>query len=78
MTIPEKHLEFCRALAAVAKQFDVTEFSATFTPGFNDPWHHKINMSWEQGRHGEDNEKLSVASQVYVRTTISGSPETGR
>lgn len=72
ISIPEHHVEFCRAIAAVCKTFGVDNVGMTFRPGWKDPWSDTISMSWEQGRHGADAEKLHISSSVHVYTRIDG------
>ncbi len=69
--IPSHHVEFCRALAAVAKTFGVSHFTAEFDPGWKDPWHDRIKLSWSAGRHEADVENLTITSDVTIRTTIN-------
>ena len=68
--IPEKQLEFCRAVAALAADAGVSQLSLTFFPGLHDEWRDEIKMQWEQGRHGEDSRRVFVTSTVMVRTEL--------
>jgi hypothetical protein len=70
MSIPEKHLEFCRAVAALASAHGVDMFGLSFTPSFDDEWRDKITMNWSQGRHGDDAQKVHVSSTVQVITKL--------
>lgn len=78
ISIPDKHVDFCRALARVAREFGVDSFSGNFTPGFKDPWHRRISFSWDQGRHGEDSDRLYITSEVQVHTRLGPEKETFR
>jgi hypothetical protein len=70
--IPERHQEFCRKVARLAREHGLNKFGAAFTPGFKDPdhWQDQIEFSWEQGRHGEDSDKLRIASTKRVWTRL--------
>lgn len=68
--IPEKHQEFCRALARVARAHKMKNLSGSYRTAFGDPWQHDIQFSWEQGRHGEDSDKLFINSNVRVYTRL--------
>lgn len=74
MSIPEKHLEFCRAVAALAKAHGVRTFGLKFTPGFDDEWRDDISMNWRSGRHGDDEENVHVTSTVQVFTKLHPLP----
>ena len=69
--IPEKHLDFCRAVAALAAAAGIGRASMTFTPGFGDEWRDEIQLVWEQGRHGEDSRRVFVTSTVRVHATVT-------
>jgi hypothetical protein len=72
ISIPDHHVEFCRAIAAVCKTFNVDNVSMSFRPGWKDPWSDTISMKWDQGRHGEDREILHISSSMHVTTRIDG------
>ena len=74
ISIPERHQEFCRALARVAREHGVNKFSGSFVPEWKDDWSGDINFSWEQGRHGEDSDKLFIASTLRVFTKLGEKP----
>ena len=69
--IPEKHIEFCKAVAALAREHELDRVSLQFRPGFHDDWRDEIVMNWEQGRHGEDSNRLMITSTVMVRTKLT-------
>jgi len=69
-TIPEKHLEFCRAVAALAADAGINQASLTYHPGIHDEWRDEIRMQWESGRHGEDSRRVYITSNVQVRTEL--------
>ena len=68
--IPEKHLEFCRKVAALAAEAGINRATLKFMPGFGDEWQDEIDMHWEQGRHGEDSRRVFVTSTVRVRDEL--------
>ena len=74
MSIPEKHLVFCREVAALAAAHCADKFNLTFTPSFDDDWQDEISMHWGQGRHGEDSHKTHVTSTVLVVTPLKATP----
>ena len=70
--IPDRHQDFCRALAKLARKHGVSEFSGTYRPGFKDEWRHEISFKWSSGRHEEDVGKISIWSSLYVVTHVDG------
>ena len=68
--IPVHHQEFCKAIARVAREHGMENFSGSYRPKFRDAWHDQINFSWEQGRHGEDSDRLHITSSMHVHTTL--------
>ncbi len=68
--IPEQHKEFCRVVATLCKQYNLTNFHGTFKPGYNDPWPAKITFGWDSGRHGADVDKIHISSEVWVHTKV--------
>ena len=75
--IPEKYIEFCRAVAELAKVSGISEISMTFQPDIGNSWQDignswqdEIKMRWAQGRHGEDSRRLFVTSTVQVRANL--------
>lgn len=74
-TIPEKHQEFCKAVARLCREHGLRSFGGQFTPGFGDPWRSQIVFSWAQGRHGEDAGRISITSTLDVRASIDGDAE---
>lgn len=70
--IPERHQAFCKAVAALAREHKLDKFSGMFTPGFKDAdrWQDQIEFSWEQGRHGEDSDKIFMSSTKRVWTRL--------
>ena len=69
--IPERHLDFCRAVARLAKEHGLNRLTITFEPPFRDEWRDQIQATWEQGRHGEDAGRIFIQSTVRVHTQIS-------
>lgn len=64
--LPERHVEICRAFAAVAKKYGLDNCTVRYRPGFGDEWRNDVTVAWEQGRHGADVEKLFIESTVRV------------
>lgn len=72
-SIPEKHVEFAKAVARLAKEMGIQNMNVTYRPSyFRDDWKGDISIYWEQGRHGEDADKVRVSSTetVHVSTTV--------
>lgn len=80
--IPEKYVEFCRAVARMARDAGIDRVGLTIHPGFEDRrsgggWGDPIQMNWEMGRHGDDSRNMAITSTVLVRAALSsegGSP----
>lgn len=70
MAIPEKHQEFCKAVARLCRKHGLNRFGGSYTPDFTDDWRDQIQFVWEQGRHGEDSDKLRITSTVTVLTKL--------
>jgi hypothetical protein len=75
VSIPENHVEFCRALARVCKQHGIASFFGRYRPDWQDPWRDVIQMNWQQGRHGEEADRISITSEVQINTRIDGKVE---
>lgn len=75
--IPARHQEFCKAVARLAREHGLDEFSGSFKPGWKDPdnWQDQISFCWEQGRHGEDSDRIHMSSTKRIWTRI-GPPKT--
>jgi hypothetical protein len=71
ITIPENHQEFCKAIARLCREYEMQKVHLTYTPRFRDPWDGNIAMSWEEGRHGEDSDKIFISSEVRVYARLS-------
>lgn len=69
--IPEKYLEFCKAVAALAREADIEKVTLTAHPDVLDTWRSTIEMHWEQGRHGEDSRRCFISSTVRIRADIT-------
>jgi hypothetical protein len=67
ITIPQKHIDFCKAVAKLAADAGYYKFSLTFTPGFHDEWSDQLQMHWDSGRHGDTAHRVIVSSTVTVR-----------
>lgn len=68
--IPERYIDFCRAVGRLAKEYKLHDLTAGFNPGFNDPWRERIEMSWASGRHYADINKVSITSTRHLNTTV--------
>ena len=68
--IPERHQAFCKAVARLAREHDLNNFTGSFRPGYDDEWRGDISFSWEQGRHGEDAGSIRIGSQFSVHAKI--------
>lgn len=64
--IPKKHVDFCKAVAKLAADAGVNEFSMSFKPAFDDSWRDSINVSWSSGRHGDEMDQVRISSNVQV------------
>ena len=69
--IPENHIAFCKAVAQLCRDHKMERVGLTYTPSFRDPWSDPIQMVWEQGRHGEDSDKLTITSTVQLRAVLN-------
>lgn len=70
ITIPANHVEFCKALARVAREHGIDNLNGSYSPDHNDPWPNMVNFSWSQGRHGADAEKIWINSSIDVRAKV--------
>jgi hypothetical protein len=68
ITIPQKHIDFCRAVAKLAADAGYYRLGLSFTPGYDDEWSDQLQMNWDSGRHGDSAHKVVVTSTVTVRT----------
>lgn len=71
--IPEKQLDFCRAIAKLCKDQKLRRFSGTFQPAWDDQWREDIVFSWDAGRHEEDVGQIHVNSTVRITAKIRDS-----
>ena len=70
VTIPERHQEFCKAVARLCREHSMESVTITYRPGFGDEWDGDISAMWEQGRHGEDSDRIYISSNVRVHTRL--------
>lgn len=70
--IPLRHQEFCKAVAKLALEHGLDKFHGSFTPGFkdSDDWQDQIEFTWDQGRHGEDADRIFMSSTKRVWTRL--------
>ena len=68
--IPERHQAFCKAVARLAREHNMTNLTGRYRPGYDDNWRADIAFSWEAGRHGEDSDQIKISSELFVSTKI--------
>lgn len=73
--IPEKYIEFCKAVAKMARDAGLDSVGLTIHPGFHDRfsdggWNDTIQMNWNMGRHGDDSRNMAITSTVTVRAKL--------
>ena len=68
--IPQRHIDFCKAVAKLAAEHGLNSLGMTFRPGYSDEWRDQIQMAWDQGRHGADKRRLTVSSTVTLATAV--------
>lgn len=70
--IPQSHQDFCKAVCKLAREHKLQNFSGSLRPGYDDPtgWDAQIEFAWEQGRHGDDSDKLFISSTKRVWTRL--------
>lgn len=71
--IPQRYVDFCRAVSRLAKEYKLHNLKADFNPDFDDPWHERIEMFWASGRHYADVNKVHITSTRYLNTTVEES-----
>ena len=64
--IPKKHIDFCKAVAKLAAENDLNDFSISFKPAFNDGWRDSISANWSSGRHRDGMNEIRISSNVQV------------
>lgn len=70
--IPEKYLEFCKAVGRLCREAGLHDFTGSFRPAlFAGDWRNKIEFHWEQGRHGAKNQEMFISSTMDTRTSIA-------
>lgn len=69
--VPADHVEFGKELAALCRKHNLRNFSARYSPGFDDQWRDDITFSWNDGRHGEDKREFTMTSTLTVRVTVA-------
>jgi hypothetical protein len=68
--IPERHQEFCKAVARLCAEYDLRDFRAQYNPGHGDEWGAQIEFSWADGRHHADRYRVSITSTLRVRAEV--------
>jgi len=68
ITIPESIKNICKELAKVAQEQGLQELSG----GFNgaEGWDGKVSFFWKAGRHGEDQNEITIQSEFFVYEKI--------
>jgi hypothetical protein len=69
--IPLDIQEFCKAVAKVAKDHGMSNLHGTFRPNWKSEWRHDVSFSWEQGRHGENADRITISSQVTINAKLN-------
>jgi len=72
--IPQRHIDFCKAVAKLAAEHGLNSLGMSFRPGYADEWNGQIQMNWDQGRHGDSRHRLTVSSTVQLTTTFDVTP----
>lgn len=73
--IPERLVEFARALCRVARDNRIDNMEVRFSSGIynkNMEWPSPIQVSWEQGRHGAADDVMHLSSEVTLHRRITG------
>lgn len=73
-TMPDRFVQFGKEVAELARQHGMQNFQITLQPEWKADWPHQVTILWEQGRHGEDNRRFVLSSQVTVRCEPDKSP----
>jgi hypothetical protein len=74
--IPERYVELAKELARHAKICNLSSCSMILRPGIlENDWDEVIQVAWKQGRHGEDNNQLTLTSTVNTHTTLDDPKE---
>lgn len=68
--IPEDFIAYARECAALAKKYDFSSVAISIRPSFSHTWRDQVTVNWDQGRHGEDSNKINVSSTVHVYEKI--------
>ena len=66
-TIPKKYIDMAEAVGKLAIEAGLRNFSLSINPGFGSAWRDQIQVTWETGRHGEDERQLRVTSTVNIQ-----------
>lgn len=68
VNIPENIQQVCRDFAEVAIKHGLFNFSGKFQPPHG--WSGEISFNWKAGRHSEDQNEISISSQMWVNTNV--------
>lgn len=68
--IPQRYIDFCKAVGRLAREYKLRNLTAQFNPGFDDLWRERVEMSWASGRHFADVNKVSITSTRHLNTTV--------
>lgn len=69
--IPEDFINYARECAELAKKYDFIHISISIRPSHRHTWRDQVMVCWQQGRHGEDSNDITVSSTVQVHEKIS-------
>lgn len=68
--IPQRYIDFCKAVGRLAREYELRDLTASFKPGFDDLWRERVEMSWASGRHFADAGKVAITSTRHLNTTV--------
>jgi hypothetical protein len=69
--LPDEYVEFCKQVAKLAAKLKLDRMSMTIRPGYDSTWQSDINMNWNTGRHGDEEEAVRISSQVEIFTKVN-------
>lgn len=73
-SIPASHVELGKEIAALCRKYKLRNFSARYSPGFDDAWKDDVTVTWLAGRHGADMREVRISSTVNVHVTVDREP----
>ncbi len=72
MSLPKNLEEFCKAVARLAIEYEITRFELRA----KHPQSHwsGITATWDEGTHGSGMNKLHIESKEHYHVTLDGKP----